>query len=97
MSAIESAIKELQERGLPGSIYRQKAAAAQVELEQLRADLKAETERADRAVGLHIEAQRELRWVGHTVHQAHHQGEIEACSMNTCDAARQALAKGGGA
>lgn len=38
-----------------------------------------------------------IRWVRQAVHQAHHQGEIEGCPTNTCDAARQALAKAGGA
>ena len=73
------------------------------ELDQIKRDLAAETERADRAVGLHLVDQRliaqlreTLRWVREAVHQAHHEGAIEECPKNTCDAVRQALAKGGG-
>lgn len=43
------------------------------------------------------ELRRDLRWVGHTVHQAHHQGVFDECKVHTCDAIRQALAKGGAA
>lgn len=32
-----------------------------------------------------------ISWVRQTVHQAHHQGEIESCSINTCKAAQKAL------
>jgi hypothetical protein len=32
-----------------------------------------------------------LKWLRQTVHQAHHEGEIEACRKSTCTAARDLL------
>jgi len=35
---------------------------------------------------------KDFEWVKQTVHRAHHEGPLEGCKKNTCDAARKALA-----
>lgn len=37
-----------------------------------------------------------LRWMAQTVHQSHHEGELETCRKATCVAARDAAAKAEG-
>lgn len=37
-----------------------------------------------------------LRWMAHTVHQAHHEGAQETCHRATCAAARDALSRAEG-
>jgi len=37
--------------------------------------------------------ERELDWVRQTVHRAHHEGPLDECPKNTCDAALKALGK----
>jgi hypothetical protein len=34
-----------------------------------------------------------LRWMAQTVHQAHHDGPLDVCPVNTCRHAREAVAK----
>ena len=49
--------------------------------------------RADReAMGRRVEElEATLKWVRQTVHQAHHEGEIETCRKNTCDAVTKTI------
>ena len=37
--------------------------------------------------------EREIDWLRQTVHRAHHEGPLDECTLNTCDAALRLLEK----
>jgi len=56
-----------------------------------------QAELAARAVNAHEELVETLRFLRQTIHQAYeHEGPIEKCPKNTCDAATQAIARAEG-
>ena len=69
-------------------------AKAREERDQYAEEARMMSDRVNRLVHLgkeNEEMRQVLAFVRQTVHQAHHEGSIEACEKNTCDAATRAL------